>query len=214
MKHLHRRMSAWILGLAVAALAPPAGATLVDTQTTGVVTSRVGGLGDFFMDGETVQIHFTWDDEAMDLELDPDSGFYDGALTSLIVDFQGSGLSFEFATGAPLDDIGTMDDQGTFPLLEDTLILSSSNRISGILGGLDQLSITILFSEIGEAPGLVVDELPPQGPFGFQAGLIGFAAFDGQALVTGGVQFSQVPEPSAAALLLLGLVGLSAVRRR
>jgi len=209
-----RTLGPGLLILLVAALASPAGATSIGASTSGVVASRAGDLGVYFQDGETVQITFTFDDSVADVQVDPTEALYPGALQSLTIDFLGSGLSFAFATGGPLDIVGTMDNQGTSPMFQDGLFLSSSNPTSGSLGGFTDLSVTAAFAESGLDPMLIVNELPPSGVFDFDLGFLAFAADDGQGgLLTGGVQLAQVPEPSTAALCLLGLAGLSARRR-
>jgi len=172
--------------------------------------------------GDPVVLTFDYDDSVPDTIPAAGSGQFQNAIVAATVEFPDQSLSFTFSG---LSVLVTIDDQDSaYPIVVDSFGFNSlgDDPLAGdTLQGDTPTSMTFGFGQagFGVAPTLVVgDRINP--PFSFdglgvsQINLIGPIGTTGQNFVdvfglnAGSADVVPVPEPSLAALALLGVVGL------
>jgi len=177
--------------------------------------------------GDPVVLTFDYDDAVPDANPVDGSGQFQNAIVQATVEFPDQSLSFQFSGFSVL---ATIDDQDTSaPIIVDSFGFTSlGDSVGGdMLEGDTPNSMTFGFAQsaVGVAPTLVVDDrINP--PFSFdglgvsQINLIGPIGTTGDNFVdvfglnAGDATVLPVPEPSLAALALLGAWSLRGRARR
>jgi len=178
--------------------------------------------------GDPVSLTFDYDDAVPDANPVAGSGHFQNAIVEATVAFPNQSLSFTFSGFSVL---GTIDDQDSpTPIIIDSFGFNSlgDDPLAGdTLEGDTPTAMTFGFAQgrVGAAPTLVVNDFI-NPPFSFdglgasQINLIGPIGTTGHNFVdvfglnAGSAIALPVPEPSLAALALLGALGLGRSARR
>ena len=184
-------------------LSAPAGATSL--SLTGTVSGIFGTPPALsFGVGEAITGSLTWDDGAVDTDLDPARGFYPGALATLSLEIDGN--VWTVAGG----------DVGILPAVFDPIQLagSATGPSLGAFGPTD------FFLDFDDPTDFIVTDALPVGDGAFAAAIspggisMNFSDSGGSSFeIEATFSYAIVPEPSTAALLALGIGALGARRR-
>lgn len=208
---LLRRTSSAIalLGFALFAGAPDAGAVPITFAFEGVVASVSGGLSTAAVpitDGAAITGTFTFETTAADTDADPNVGIYPAAAIAMTLDYGGYTASFGSSLGLTI-----FNETGVFAPANDSFDLVIDPAASG---GFDATLVS--FQLYGSLVGVFDDDsipVTPPDPADFFSPTIFIQFPEGTA--TGSLtSLSLVPEPKRAAILVLVLLAVPMLGRR